>query len=344
MKKVCVCGAFLFSDPSGVAGGGQGIKTRELAKELERQNGEVYCIDTCGRRNKMLLFFRLLYALLICKNIIILPAHNGVLLETQFLKCLNIIFKRGLHYVVIGGWLQDFLKDHKMTAKAIHAFDGIYVETQTMYDALQNMGYGNVFIMRNFKSLNIASEKELPTHYSKPLRLVYFARVTEMKGLGEAVHIINEINKESDQSLFSLDIYGPIDDIDREWFEQLKKDFTNSIQYKGEVPFEKSVEVLKDYFALIFPTKFYTEGIPGTIIDSYAAGLPVISSKWKSFSDVVDDCETGLGYDFGNFHALKELLVEIFQTPTIISSLRKNCLVKAEDYLPQNAIGVLSLK
>lgn len=344
MKKVCVCGAFLFSDPSGVAGGGQGIKTRELAKELKRQYGNVYCIDTCGRLNKLLLFFRLFYALLICKNIIILPAHNGVILETQYLKCLNILFRRGLHYVVIGGWLQDFLKGHQRTAKAIHSFDGIYVETKTMYDALQSMGYTNIQIMRNFKSLKIASEKVFPLQYTSPLRLVFFARVTEKKGLAEAVHIINEINKESETPLYSLDVFGPIDEIDREWFDQLKFEFTSNIEYKGEVPFEKSVDVLKDYFALLFPTKFYTEGIPGTIIDSYAAGLPVISSKWKSYADVVDDNITGVGYEFNNSSALKGLLIEISQKPTMISILRKNCLKKAEDYLPQNAIVDLKLK
>ena len=89
---------------------------------------------------------------------------------------------------------------------------------------------------------------------------------------------------------------------------------------------------------------FYTEGIPGTIIDSYAAGLPVISSKWKSYADVVDDNITGVGYEFNNSSALKGLLIEISQKPTMISILRKNCLKKAEDYLPQNAVGNLKLK
>lgn len=344
MRKVCVCGAFLFSDPSGVAGGGQGIKTRELANELKKQFGDVYRIDTCGLLNKILLFSRLFYALLICKNIIILPAHNGVILETQYLKCLNILFRRGLHYVVIGGWLQDFLKEHKGTARAIHSFDGIYVETQTMYDALHKMGYANVQIMKNFKNLTIAKEKELPVLYTCPLRLVFFARVTEKKGLAETVHVINEINREAANPLFSLDVFGPIDEIDREWFEQLKLEFTCSIKYMGEVPFEKSVDVLKEYFALMFPTKFYTEGIPGTIIDSYAAGLPVISSKWKSYADVIDDNISGVGYEFNNFAELKRLLIEISQKPTMISALRKNCLRKAEDYLPQNAIRILKLK
>jgi hypothetical protein len=57
--------------------------------------------------------------------------------------------------------------------------------------------------------------------------------------------------------------------------------------------------VLKDYFALLFPTHFYTEGIPGTVIDAYAAGIPVISAKWESYSDVIDEGVTGIGYKDG---------------------------------------------
>ncbi len=344
MKKVCVCGAFLFSDPSGVAGGGQGIKTRELAKELKREYGDVYCIDTCGRLNKAMLFIRLLYALLVYKNIIILPAHNGVLLETHFLKYANKLFKRGLYYVVIGGWLQDFLKNHKKTAKALHEFDGIYVETKTMYDALCDMGYDNIHIMNNFKSLNIIDEKELVMNFTIPLPLAYFARVTEMKGLGDAVKIINEINKESENPLYKLDIYGPIDDVDRSWFENLKSEFTQYIEYKGEVPFEKSVDVLKNYFGLLFPTKFFTEGIPGTIIDAYAAGLPVISSKWKSYNDVIENGITGVGYEFGNIGELKKKLIDISGDTSNFLLMRNKCLQKAIEYTPSIALKIMKLK
>ena len=45
----------------------------------------------------------------------------------------------------------------------------------------------------------------------------------------------------------------------------------------------------------IFPTRFTTEGIPGSIIDSYYAGVPVLASKWNSFDDVIEDGKTGVG-------------------------------------------------
>ena len=99
------------------------------------------------------------------------------------------------------------------------------------------------------------------------------------------------------------------------------------------------MDVLKNYFALLFPTQFYTEGIPGTIIDAYAAGVPVISSEWESFADVVDDNVTGIGYEFKNNDELIKILENIAADPSLILSMKKNCLTKAEDFTAKYAIG-----
>ena len=117
-----------------------------------------------------------------------------------------------------------------------------------------------------------------------------------------------------------------------------KKKFSSAIQYKGNAPFDKSVEILSGYFALLFPTQYFTEGIPGTIIDAYAAGVPVISSRWKSFSDVIIDGVTGIGYDFYNNNQLEVLLDEIISNPQKITTLKNACVKKAEEFLPRNAI------
>jgi glycosyltransferase involved in cell wall biosynthesis len=103
------------------------------------------------------------------------------------------------------------------------------------------------------------------------------------KGIEDAVDAVRFVNRRYGKTAFSLDIYGPVDPEENEWFENLKQNFPSEIRYCGCVDANKSVDVVKDYFALLFPTRFFTEGIPGTIIDAYAAGVPVISAKWESF-------------------------------------------------------------
>ena len=99
--------------------------------------------------------------------------------------------------------------------------------------------------------------------------------------------------------------------------------------------------MLKNYFLLTFPTKFYTEGVPGTILDAYAAGVPVIASKWESFFDVIEEGKTGIGYEFDNQKELEKTLEEISSTPRTIIEKKYKCIEKAKEYLPRVAIRSL---
>lgn len=152
------------------------------------------------------------------------------------------------------------------------------------------------------------------------------------KGIEDAVNAVEEINKKYGETIFTLDIYGQIDSMQTEWFELLQSRFSKDISYKGLVPFDKSTDILKNYYALLFPTRFYTEGIPGTIIDAYASGVPVISAKWESFNDLVNEKIVGYGYTFGNYNELIKCLSIAMENSYKWNQMKKNCLVQAEKY------------
>lgn len=339
MGRICVCGAFRLWD---VPKGGQEVKTCILADTLETKYGKIYRIDTLAKNSRIKMPFQLLLAMITCTDVVILPAHNGLVVLSKLLSKLNKLFHRRLHYSVIGGWLQDLLPNHPDVMKALHDFTGIYVETKTMMDALQKLGFTNVYVVPNCKPLSIIKKNDLDTSYSEPYKLVTFSRVTEKKGIGTAANSVMKLNKKYGRKVFTLDIYGPVDPgEDESWFAELRKSFTDAITYRGNAPFDKSVEILSGYFALLFPTQYFTEGIPGTIIDAYAAGVPVIASKWKSFADVVEEGITGLGYDFNTTTDLEKIMEKIITDPSIITNLKKGCVRKANDFLPQNAIKPL---
>lgn len=339
MGRICVCGAFRLWD---VPKGGQEVKTCILADALETKYGKIYRIDTLAKNSRIKMPFQLLLAMIKCTDVIILPAHNGLIVLSKLLSKLNKLFHRRLHYSVIGGWLQDLLPNHPDVMKALHDFTGIYVETKTMMDALQKLGFTNVYVVPNCKPLSIIKKNDLDTSFSEPYKLVTFSRVTEKKGIGTAANIVMKLNKKYGRKVFSLDIYGPVDPgEDESWFADLRKSFTDAIAYRGNAPFDRSVEILSGYFALLFPTQYFTEGIPGTIIDAYAAGVPVIASRWKSFADVVEEEITGLGYDFNTTTDLEKIMEKIVTDPSIITNLKKGCVRKANDFLPQNAIKPL---
>jgi glycosyltransferase involved in cell wall biosynthesis len=323
---------------------GQTVKTHSIDKAVRERYGtdEVCTVDTHGIKKKILaLPFMLMKALKSSENVIILPAHNGVRVIVPLLKFLNKIYRRKLHYCVVGGWLPSFLEGKRGLEKQLKSFDGIYVETNTMLRALEARGFENVHLLPNFKDLKILDSSEMCSEYKEPYKLVTFSRVMKQKGIEDAVNAVKTVNESLGREVFNLDIYGPVDSAETEWFDGMSAEFPAGVSYKGLVPYEESVGVLKDYFALLFPTRFYTEGVPGTIIDAYAAGLPVISSRWESFADVVDDGVTGISYEFGNYDDLVSRLFEIADNPKIVTSKKESCLEKAYQFTADVAMDEL---
>lgn len=343
MKKVSVIGHYAYGleylD-------GQTIKTKIITNELCKKYGEsqVLQFDTHGGVKTLLKSPVYVWrAIKNAENVIILPAHNGLRIFGRLLPFFKMFFKkRKIHYVVIGGWLSKILEKRKGLAKSLKKFDGIYVETNTMKRALVENGFENVFVMSNCKELTPLTVSGLVYQNEAPYKLCTFSRVMKEKGIEDAIEAVKAINSEYGKTMYTLDIYGQIDPAQIEWYDQIKENLPDYVKYCGLVPFDKSVEVLKDYFALLFPTKFYTEGIPGTIIDAYAAGVPVISARWESFNDIVDDHVTGIGYEFNNIRDLKKILVSISKAPSMLNNMKLNCLKKSEVYTPSGAMEILA--
>ena len=93
MKRVCIIGHFGFGEE---LLNGQTIKTKIITNELEKQIGKnnIKKIDTCGGIKILLKApFQIFYALKNNKNIIILPAHNGLRVYAPILAIGQYFFR-----------------------------------------------------------------------------------------------------------------------------------------------------------------------------------------------------------------------------------------------------------
>lgn len=341
MKSVCIIGNLGSSDESF---DGQTIKTRIVVNEIQKDLGKenVKVINSNGGVKKIFcLIFKIVTMACFYKNIVIMPAQNGLRVIPPLIFAINIFFRRRLHYVVIGGWMPSLIKNKSFLKFCLQQFDHIYVETTVMCDALKKMNFKNAEIMLNSKPLKIVTEQELKTTIEYPVKFCIFSRVMKQKGIEHAVYAINRLNDTYGKNTCNLDIYGKIDEKEIDWFESLKQGFGQSIRYCGIIPFDKSVETVKNYDVLLFPTLFFTEGIPGTLIDAYAAGVPVISSRWESFTDVVEENVVGFGYEFGSQEALLEAMKKIVDNPKLLINMKKNCIIKAKNFTPSHAMARL---
>lgn len=313
---------------------GQTIKTKIVSDVIkEAVNGDVCYVDAHGGIKAVVpVIWGCIKLLRNCKHVFIFLTENGLKVAVPVLGVVNKIFHRKLHYNVIGGWLPAFLKRNNWLIHHLKQFDYIYVETNTMHSALSKLGLNNCITIPNCKKLRIVNENELIVCNEKPFKLCTFSRVMKEKGIEDIVNVVRTINTDAGKVVYSLDIYGQIDNGQKEWFSDLSKSFPEYIHYGGVIDFDKSVAVLKGYFALVFPTRFYTEGVPGTIVDAYAAGLPVISARWESFSDVINEGETGVGYEICDTSDLARILKKVASSPELIYNMKRNCVMKAQDY------------
>ena len=341
MNKIGICGHYggnnNFLD-------GQTVKTKIITKELEKEFGdnEVKKVDTFGGKRRLVpIILNLISLVMSCKNIIILPAHNSLRIFAPLLVFVNSFYHRKLHYVVIGGWLPEFVATRRWLKNALMKFAFIYVETSTMKNNLESMGFTNIVLLPNCKELDVIQAEELVYTKQEPFKLCTFSRVMKEKGIEDAVNAVKAVNDKIGKNVYTLDIYGQINKEQRNWFAKLQTEFPDYVKYKGLVSFDKTTEVLKDYFLLLFPTRFYTEGIPGTIIDAYAAGVPVVCSKWQSFGDLVDDT-VGYGYEFSSEEALEKLLRKIYlEEIDKIAPMKKACILKSRQYMPERIVKIL---
>ena len=341
MKKAVVLGHFGFGHDKS---NGQTIKTKIVTNELIKVFGDdqIGREDTMGGWKFLLRLVPTAWRMLRgYKSVIFLPAYKGVRVIVPLLVMMNVFFHRRLHYVVIGGWLPGFVKKYPLLRWALRRVHGIYVETKFMRDDIEAMGFKNLFVMPNFKPLHIldkdcisVNEKE-----TEPFRVCTFSRVMEQKGIADAIAAVELCNKKAGKTLFTLDIYGPVEE--PEWFDALMKNRKN-VSYGGVVPFGESVNVLKNYFALLFPTLFPTEGFPGTLIDAFSAGVPVIASDVKACREIIEEGKQGFLYPMNDFGALADKMLYAAGHLEQMRTMCASCIEKAAEYQPETIIQTLT--
>lgn len=338
VRDIAVLGTFDFGKPVG----GQQVKTQVVGNELKREFGdnEVRFFDSQGKWKFILRLPVVLFQLLtLHKNIVFMLADKGIRVVVPPMVLLNYIFRRHIHYVVIGGWLPSLVSKHPVLRFFLKKLDGIYVETNLMSSQLQQYGFRNIAVMHNCKEIQIIDKEQLPQFGMPPFPLCTFSRVIKSKGIEDAVIAVNECNKRLGKIVFTLDIYGMIQE--KEWFDHLMTKQSSEIRYCGMIDYKDSTEVLHNYFALLFPTYYQGEGFAGTLIDAMAAGVPSIVSDWRFNGEIVTEGKTGFVFPTHSVEDLTNILVRIADTPKDIETMRLCCIEEAHSYLPSEVTKVL---
>jgi glycosyltransferase involved in cell wall biosynthesis len=99
------------------------------------------------------------------------------------------------------------------------------------------------------------------------------------------------------------------------------------IEYLGAMPGAEVQREMKRASLLVFPSIWY-EGLPLTIVEAYAAGLPVLAGRLGAMSGLVASGETGLHFIPGDGADLAAKLSWCYQNPDSLAEMGRRARLR----------------
>lgn len=208
---------------------------------------------------------------------------------------------------------------------------GIHCETQRLKTDLETLyGFTNVDIFPNFRFFHFTPKRVC----SNKLRLVFMARIMLQKGLDWIFNLADYIVSHDLYDKISMTFYGQINESDKDYFlENVSKyDF---VDYSGALQPNEIYETLCQYDCMLLPTHFYTEGLPGSIVDAYISGIPVIATNWINAKEFIDNGKSGyiIPFDNGKDELIASVL-KLYNDRKLLQSMQYYVLRKRIQFAP----------
>lgn len=164
--------------------------------------------------------------------------------------------------------------------------------------------------------------------------LLFVGRLSSEKGISVLIDAWKELESFAELTIIGE---GPLETLVREAANTMP-----GVVYLGRKSTEEVQDIMRKSKALIFPSLWY-EGMPRVIIESFAAGTPVIASDLGAMSTMITHRADGLHFEPGNHIALVEQIRWMMTNPTKWELIRQKsrCQFKA-NYAEQSNYQVLT--
>ena len=342
MRKIVVLGAFGYEKKQL---DGQTIKTQNVYKLLcDKYEGTVKHFDTLLFRRKPWLIFPLFFQLITCKTLLLIPARRNLTYILPVAYFLSKLFRFDIVDICIGGWQVEYFKGiepdkpHPMQLRYCKKIKAFLPEMETLNKNLrEQLGFQNTEVFPNFR---IFKQREIAQNPHDELRLVFMARVNRHKGYQTIFQALDRLKEM--QVNVSMTFYGQIAEEDKDDFLSLIEQYKEVAVYKGALKPEVIHQTLSVYDVMLLPTQYYTEGFPGSILDAYIAGIPVIVTEWKYSHEFVNDGISGFIVPFQD--GLDDMVMRIKQLDedrVLLLQMKRNALEECKKYSEERAWEIL---
>ncbi len=321
---------------------GQTVKTRAVFELLrERYDGSVDYADSQQFRHSVRAIVRFFVDLVRCDTLLWLPAHNNFKYLFPFIWLFSKIFRFDIIYAVVGGWLSNFISTLPLHRYMLRHIKVLLVENSTAKQELHdNFDIDRCCVFPNFREISPAP---IYRNFDGKLKLVFMARIHRMKGLETIAGLCSFIKSHNLGNKVSLDFYGPIHKPDCKYFASRIVDVFDFVRYNGPLNPTDIHASLQNYDMMLLPTRYFTEGFPGSVLDAYRAGIPVAVTAWKHAREFVADGKSGFIVDFDRpLPELCDLISDLADNPRMLFPLKEQAYRESLRYTPDIAWQILS--
>jgi glycosyltransferase involved in cell wall biosynthesis len=255
------------------------------------------------------------------------------------------LVKRDIPFVVFfHGWSLEFEK--KVTDKYVNFFittigqaKKIFVLSQDFKDKIVQWGYtGEVIVETTNVDASLIGNFSLDEKISEiqsadKIKILFLARLLREKGVFETVEAFRRISNKYKN--VELTIAGDGKDLDelKQYVQNDKK-----IIVAGYVEGQQKVDLFNDSHIYCFPT-FYGEGLPTSILEAMAFGMPVITTNMGGLKEFFKDGQMGYFVEPKNINNLEKKLEQLLLNKENIIEIGKYNHAFAKDKLLNTVVA-----
>jgi len=219
---------------------------------------------------------------------------------------INILFKIVDKVVAITPWEIEFLVKYGCKREKI------VVIPNGMGDILYKKVENNDFR----KKVGISSKDKL---------VLFFGRLNPVKGIDKLIEVAKEVTKDR------KDIYFVFRGPDEGMKYLVEENISKNIILIKETRDKK--EIAKTYQAAdIYVLPSYREGLPLTLFEAMASGLPVVASPVNGIPYEMKEPENGFLVKYGDIINLKKRILQILDDKKLAKKISENNKIKAKNY------------
>mgnify|MGYP002761201733 CR=1 FL=1 len=189
-------------------------------------------------------------------------------------NALQALMRSAEHVVVVAEWLKEVLVRNEISA------DHITVSRHGLTDAMR-------------ATLQEAAHRRQPPSEEAPLRIGFVGRFTEVKGPHVVVEAIQRLPEDVD---VEAHLYGMTQSKeDQDYLSDMKQSVLEEprVQFCGPMTDDNRTEAFASFDLLAVPSLGFETG-PYTVLEAYAANLPVLGSNHGGIAERVMDGESGI--------------------------------------------------